>query len=204
MVQMGMLQGDSLNQALGSISSNLQRIIGLTNDILFLQEMDLIFSDFEEINLVELFQKLIAEFAGLAEEMGVSVRLLNEATSISVLGDRKSIERSFSALLDNAIKFSLDGGEVTVDISSDGSNVLVSIKDEGIGIPEENLQRIFERFWRTEEFNGHLFGGIGLGLAIAKQVVEQHRGEIFVESKPGEGSVFNVTMPQKGPAALSE
>ena len=201
MVQMGMLQGDSLDQALDSIAGNIKRIIGLTNDILFLQEMDLIFSDFEGIDLAELFKRLIEEYREMADQMGVNIRLVIDGVQPTVVGDEKSIERTFRALLDNAIKFSLNGGDVLVHISVDRPDVLVSIQDEGIGISEENLPRIFERFWRTEEHNGHLFGGIGLGLAIAKQVVEQHGGEIFVESKPDKGSSFKVTMPQQGPAA---
>ena len=120
MVQMGMLEGDSLAQALGAISNNITRIIGLTNDILFLQEMDLIFSDFDEIDLRAMLEELMADLAGFADEMAVAVKLGGGLMDLSALpGDRKSIERAFRALLDNAIKFSLNGGEVKISTSGE-------------------------------------------------------------------------------------
>ena len=70
----------------------------------------------------------------------------------------------------------------------------ITVSDPGIGIPQENIHHIFTRFWRREDYNGHLFGGVGLGLSIAKQVVEQHGGSIRVESNPGEGSKFTLML----------
>lgn len=195
MVQMGMLEGPALDQALGAISNNITRIIGLTNDILFLQEMDLIFSDFGEVDLSSMLRGLIRELADFAEEMSVSIVFEGIKDAIIVSGDRKSLERSFQALLHNAIKFSLDGGVVQVRVRRAGEKMEVSIRDEGIGIPKENRERIFERFWRTEEYKGHLFGGIGLGLAIANQVINQHGGQITVDSEPGKGATFTASLP---------
>jgi len=197
MIQMGMLEGDMLKEALDAISGNLQRIIGLTNDILFLQEMDLIFSEFEEIDLQGLFEALISEHQPKADEMGVTLQLKVDHTPAILLGDRKSIERTFRALIDNAIKFSLNGGTVRVNIRKRGGNVIISVRDEGIGIQPEDLPRIFERFWRIEEYQGHLFAGIGLGLSIAKQVIWQHGGRIDVESVPGKGTTFKMNLPEK-------
>ena len=198
MVQMGMLDGPGLDQALGAISKNITRIIGLTNDILFLQEMDLIFSDFGEVDLSSMMRSLIKELEDFAVEMSVSVALEGIGDAEIVSGDVKSMERAFHALLHNAIKFSLNGGTVTVKIIETNDSFEVSIADEGIGIPPENWEKVFERFWRTEEYEGHLFGGIGLGLSIAKQVIAQHGGEIIVESTTGEGANFTVSLPKIG------
>ena len=197
MVQMGMFEGEQLDHALDSISGNLQRIIGLTNDILFLQEMDLIFSEFEQIDLAVLFETLLSEYQGTASEMGVTLEMQAESKPAVILGDLKSIERAFRALVDNAIKFSLNGGKVGVHIRKRGQEFITKISDEGIGIRPEDLPRIYERFWRTEDYNGHLFAGIGLGLSIAKQVVWQHGGRIDLESTPGEGTTFTVTLPER-------
>jgi signal transduction histidine kinase len=112
-----------------------------------------------------------------------------------IKGDLESLERAIGAVMDNAIKFSLDGGTIRIDVSKQDSRVVVKIVDQGIGITPEALGRVFDRFWRTEEHEGHLFGGVGLGLAIAKQVVEQHAGEIQVESEPGRGSTFVIDLP---------
>jgi signal transduction histidine kinase len=195
MVQMGMLEGPALDQALGAISKNITRIIGLTNDILFLQEMDLIFSDFDEIDLGAMLTELAVDLAGFAEEMGVIVSLEVDEDLPVYPGDRKSIKRTFRALLDNAIKFSVNGGDVKINISKGDGRLVVKITDEGIGIPLENQEKIWDRFWRTEEYEGHLFSGIGLGLAIAMQVITQHGGELSVESTLGAGSVFIVMLP---------
>ena len=197
MIQMGKLEGEMLDTALEAISGNLQRIIGLTNDFLFLQEMDLIFSEFEEIDLESLFQDVIADYQNAANEMGVDFQIEVDSSPVVILGDYKSIDRTFRALVDNATKFSLEGGTVSIRIRKQGSDAVISISDQGIGIQPEDLPRIYDRFWRTEEYEGHLFAGIGLGLSIAKQVVWQHGGTIEVESIPKNGSTFTVKLPEK-------
>lgn len=198
MIQMGMLQGDELKKAMEAISNNLHRIIGLTNDILFLQEMDLIFSDFEQINMSDLIRVVIEKEADHAKQMGVKVALQVDGSLPKISGDVKSLERTFLAVLDNAIKFSLNGGEIKVSLFREGNSFWVEVEDQGIGIPEIDQKNIFERFWRTEEFDGHLFDGIGLGLSIAKQVIEQHKGSIVVESEFGKGALFRVSLPVTG------
>ena len=92
------------------------------------------------------------------------------------------MRRALSAVINNAIKFSLNGGVVQVVVDHNPRSIWVSVRDQGIGIAEDQIPYIFDRFWRTEEHNGHLFGGVGLGLSIAKQVIEQHGGEINVSS----------------------
>jgi len=98
------------------------------------------------------------------------------------------------ALMDNAIKFSPDGGNVTIKIDQREENVFVSVIDQGIGIERENLPRVFDRFYHLEKHEDNLFGGIGLGLAIIRQVIEQHQGKLDVESKPGRGSTFTMRL----------
>jgi signal transduction histidine kinase len=195
MIQAGMVKGEALTQSLEMVSNNLDRIIGLTNDILFLQEMDLIFSDFEPVGISNLMAEVFASEQNHAAEMGVNLRMKGIDRSVAVQGDRKSLERAFRAIINNAVKFSLGGGDVTVKLDVRGEMVYLLAIDQGIGIPEENLEQIFERFWRTESYEGHLFGGVGLGLAIARQVIAEHGGEIVVTSSPGVGSVFEVALP---------
>lgn len=195
LIRMNPGEGENLNHALETVGKNLERIIELTNDILFLQEMDLIFTEFDSVDLHTLLEEVIEEEKSLSEKMGVAISLNGVDDIPRIPGHRESLKRSFSALINNAIKFSLEGGEIQVHIEVDPERVVVSINDRGIGIEEKNLERIFERFWRTEEYNGHLFDGIGLGLSIAKQVVEQHNGNLMVNSKLGEGSEFVVKLP---------
>jgi signal transduction histidine kinase len=193
-IKMGMVQGDGLQSALETVSSNLERIIDLTNDILFLQEMDLIFSEFEPIDLRILIEGVVIAEKSYAEEKGVIISVHAADAIPEVPGDYQSLERAFQAILNNAIKFSLGGGDVKINLDSDEEYTTVEFVDQGIGIPSENLEHIYTRFWRTEEFNGHLFSGVGLGLSIAKQVIEQHGGLIEVKSKEGVGSKFLIKL----------
>ena len=198
-IKMGIVPEDGLPDALETVSSNLQRIIDLTNDILFLQEMDLIFSEFEPIDILALVETVIQAEADYARENGIKLSVTAPMNIPDVPGDFQSLERAFQAILNNAIKFSLDGGEVKVTIYSREKTLEISVIDPGIGIPLESIKHIFTRFWRTEEFNGHLFGGVGLGLSIAKQVIEQHGGHILVKSNPGGGSEFIIKLLKKSP-----
>ena len=98
------------------------------------------------------------------------------------------------ALVDNAIKFSPKGGDVEIRMSDQNEHIQVTVQDHGIGITDENLPHIFDRFYHIEGSGDDLFGGIGLGLAITRQVIQQHQGNIDVESEPGKGSVFTLTL----------
>ena len=142
-----------------------------------------------------MIQKIIDNEKEHTLEMGVSVVFEEEDSQPIIHGDLKSLDRAFSALINNAIKFSLNGGAVTIRVSSTEDGVLVHVCDEGIGVRESDLPHIFDRFWRTEEYEGILFDGIGLGLAIAKQVVKQHKGTIEVKSEFQKGTEFRVALP---------
>jgi signal transduction histidine kinase len=189
-IKMGIVSEESLQSALETVSENLQRIIDLTNDILFLQEMDLIFSDFDLIDIHNLIDTVVEAEQPFAEENKINLYVNVDGSIPEVPGDEQSLERAFQAVINNAIKFSLDGGDVSIKLSKNENCLVVSISDTGIGIPSENIDHIFTRFWRTEEYNGHLFGGVGLGLSIAKQVIEQHGGNIEVNSALDKGSEF--------------
>jgi signal transduction histidine kinase len=99
-------------------------------------------------------------------------------------------------LMDNAIKFSPEGGDTRIEIGFDEGQVWLKVSDTGVGIPPEAMPRLFRRFFRLDEVNGHLFSGSGLGLSIARQVVEQLGGEIQVESQLGKGSTFTIQLPR--------
>jgi signal transduction histidine kinase len=193
-VQLGMLDGAALDQALETVSRNIEQIISLINDILFLQEMDLILSEFEPVDVGALVTKVVDAERGFAQEMDVDLNLHIAPNLPPAPGDESSLERAISAMIKNAIKFSIYQGSVDVIVDHNPSFIWVSITDQGIGIAPENIPNIFNRFWRTEEYEGHLFGGVGLGLSIARQVIQQHGGEIEVKSEVGKGSTFTVRL----------
>jgi signal transduction histidine kinase len=116
-----------------------------------------------------------------------------------LVADRDRVEQVLENLLVNAIRYSPDGGEISVSVDKEGDSVHLVVHDQGLGVPKEHQQVIFERFGRA---HGPGFGGLGLGLTISKGIVEQHGGRIWVESggKPGEGSAFHVRLPVGGPS----
>jgi signal transduction histidine kinase len=112
-----------------------------------------------------------------------------------VMGDAEWLRRAVEALLDNAIKFSPSGGEISVRAISQSGQVRVTISDQGVGIPADQLERIFVRFQRVQREGPHVFGGVGLGLPMVRQVARQHGGMIEVHSVEGQGSTFILSLP---------
>ena len=112
-----------------------------------------------------------------------------------VMVDKRLMEQTFANLIDNAIKYTSAGGKITVSSSISDSEVVVHIRDTGIGISSDMLPRIFERFYRVDKARSSEIGGTGLGLAIAKHILLQHDGRIWAESVLGEGSVFHFALP---------
>lgn len=186
------LQGQALDSALDTIAGNLQQIISLTNDILFLQEMDFILPEFEPTDIGAVVAGVVETVRGLAERSKIGIDLKIVPDLPTVPADGKSLERAFAAILDNSIKFSPDGGDVNVQVDFNQQQVWVKVDDHGVGIPPEAQERVFDRFYHLEEVNGHLFRGVGLGLSIARQVIEQHHGHIQLQSELGKGSTFTI------------
>jgi two-component system phosphate regulon sensor histidine kinase PhoR len=115
---------------------------------------------------------------------------------LQVMGNKIKLEQAFVNLLDNAVKFNRPGGEVRVETSRTAEGkVRIAIADTGIGIPSEDLPRIFERFYRVDKARSREVGGTGLGLSIVKHVIERMNGCVTVESQLGKGSVFTVLLP---------
>jgi len=193
-LQKGILKGEQLAAGIDTVTRNVQQIVTLVNDILFLQEMDLVLPDFQAVNMNDVAYTVIGKYAASAHDHGVSLRLTPSPNLPPVSGDSKSLERALMALVDNAIKFSPRGGDVKINLSVNGEKVLVAVEDRGIGITKENLPRVFDRFYHLERSGDDLFGGIGLGLAITRQVIEQHQGSLDVVSTPGKGSTFTLTL----------
>jgi len=194
MLQRGIVSGEQLAAGVDAVVRNVQRITTLVNDILFLQEMDLVLPEFQAVNINEVAQSVMEKYASVAAKLSVDLRLIPNSNLAPVSGDAKSLERALMALVDNAIKFSPKGGVVEIRLNKKDDSILVAVEDHGIGIAPENMPRIFDRFYHLEKHEDDLFGGIGLGLAIIRQVIEQHQGRLDVVSEPGKGSTFTVTL----------
>ena len=194
MLQKGIMTGDQLTAGIETVARNVQQISTLVNDLLFLQEMDLVLPDFQAVDLNGVAQTVMDRYMEKAIERDVKLRLKTSPSLPPVSGDAKSLERALMSLVDNAIKFSSAGGDVEIRLSAGGDKVFMVVEDHGIGIASENLARIFDRFYHVEKSGDNLYGGIGLGLAITRQVITQHHGTIDVVSEPGRGSTFTITL----------
>ena len=113
----------------------------------------------------------------------------------AVCADLDGLTQAIGALIDNAVKFSPNGGLIIISAHTVDSLLHISIQDPGVGIPPEQLYHIFDRYHHLDAVGEHLFGGVGLGLPVAKQVMEQHNGNISVSSELGAGSTFTLTIP---------
>lgn len=197
LLQKGIMSGDQLTAGIDTVARNVQQIATLVNDILFLQEMELVLPDFQAVDMNEIARQVVDRYAPQAAEREIKIRLLPHTGLPPVSGDARSLERALIALLDNAIKFSPAGSSVEVRTKPEVGKVTLAVEDHGIGIAPENLPSIFDRFYHLDRSGDALFDGIGLGLAITRQVIEQHHGSLDVVSEPGKGSTFSITLKKR-------
>jgi signal transduction histidine kinase len=131
----------------------------------------------------------------LAVEKRIEMIANHGSQPIVVNGDNEALRRLFFILIDNAIKYTAEGGSVEIRLASAGGFAVASITDSGIGIAEDDQRYIFDRFWRADKVRSRGMGGAGLGLSIARWIVAQHNGTIEVRSQLGRGSTFTVKLP---------
>jgi signal transduction histidine kinase len=148
----------------------------------------------ETVDLGTLSGTVAAAFQPLAADRGIELSTV-AADDVMVLGDREQLRQVIVILLDNALRYTADGGRVHVQARREGGNGIVTVHDTGIGIGQEELERVFERFYRADEARNRQSGGAGLGLAIARELVMRHGGRISVESTEGAGSTFTIQLP---------
>ncbi|MBE0670614.1 MAG: cyclic nucleotide-binding domain-containing protein [Anaerolineales bacterium] len=190
----GMLSGEQLTTSVDTISRSVDQIVTLTNDLLFLQEIELVIPEFQPVDIVEVVRNVVRKYEGRAKDRGVTIKLRDERNIPNVQGDTQSLERAITALVDNAIKFSAPNGVVEIRFASQNNKVSVSVEDHGIGIDDALRPRIFDRFVHLERSSEELYGGLGIGLSITRQVIHQHKGSLDVESQLGKGSKFTITL----------
>ena len=156
---------------------------------------------FERFSLTELIQDVVQEFGLQASEKNVSLRVDPPGGDVSVVADISLIQRVLENLVGNALRYTPDGGKVSISVRSGAGGVGISVTDTGPGISSEALPHIFDRFYQANQANGHADGSMGLGLAIAKRILELHGSEIRVISEEQHGTEFRFELPQQARAA---
>jgi signal transduction histidine kinase len=182
------------------LKMSLERMSALSEKLLLLSEEEQIKSRWTTIDVAPLLNEIAEEFKTRADEKNINLELDTTGESIPVSGDAFRLKQVFVNLIDNAVKYSDPGSEVKISARAEDPQVIVEIKDNGIGISQADKQRIFERFYRVDKSRSRAQGGSGLGLSIVKKIVEDHGGTISVESTPGEGSTFSIKLPKHDPA----
>ena len=188
---------EALQQAAGVIFNESGRMHRLVMDLLVLARLEGGTADLQKlpVDLTLLLNNVVDKFKLQAEQAQVS--LSPDLGSLSTLtGDGDRLAQVFTNLVDNAIKFTPAGGQVSIAAALNDGNIVVKVKDSGVGIAPEDQKRIFERFYQVDKSRkGGNRRGVGLGLAIASQIVNAHGGQIWVNSVPGQGSTFSVSLP---------
>lgn len=185
------------NRSLEMLEIETERLKKLISELLMLSKMEnrIFSSEPEPIDVAKALAQVAAALKPLADKKRQSLDLSLNLGAALICGDESWFFHAIQNLVENAIKYTPAGGAISVEASSDGDELRIAVHDNGIGIAAEDIDRIFERFYRADKSRGSETGGSGLGLAIAKDIISLFNGEISVESAPGSGSVFTVRIP---------
>jgi two-component system, OmpR family, phosphate regulon sensor histidine kinase PhoR len=194
----GALHDDAHNvRFLSIIRQNAERLARLTADLMTLSRLELKTSKFQFASYYvnELIADSVDSMRPIAEKKDISLHINRAPDSTEVFCDAEAVHQVLSNLLDNAIKYTPESGSIDVSAREAGDMVEIAVKDTGIGIPAEDLPRLFERFYRVDKARSRELGGTGLGLAIVKHLVRSQGGAVQVDSELGHGSAFRFTLP---------
>ncbi len=191
---------DQQKEVMQMVTDKATHLARLVDDIVSMQAMGPDQMNKSIVQLAHIADDALRSAEATAAELGLKLIRDYDDNLPLVLADPLRMGEVFDNLLGNAIKFSPDGGEIRVAIRDDGGPMLtVSVSDQGIGIPKDQQEKIFQRFYQVDGSTTRRFGGTGLGLAIVKGIVESHGGKVWVESEPGKGSIFYFTVPKADP-----
>lgn len=183
------------------LKENLEEVDGLqsiTDNLLSLAKYQRADKDFvfEKVSLDKIVERAAKTVRPLAKKKGVTLKL--KIGDLALMADKPSLEKMMTIFLDNAIKFTPEGGKVTVSAKRDKKYVFIKVKDTGIGIPKKDLAHIFDRFYQVDKSRSKIdVPGYGLGLSLAKRIIEIHKGSVNVSSMVGKGTTFTIKLPLK-------
>lgn len=183
------------DEAIDAVKKETKNMKSLVEGLLFLARSD---DNRVDMNKVEFYaDELMNEIQQESEMIVSNVDIYSKRLDrVKIYADRELIKQMLRVFIDNSIKYTPDGGEVELQVIKDGDNVNFTIRDNGVGIPEEDIPHIFKRFYRVDKSRSDK-KGTGLGLSIAQWIIKQHKGKVDVESSAGEGTLIKVTIPLK-------
>jgi len=189
---------ENIKEFINIIYQESNRMANLIDDLLDLSKIESgkIKMNFSALEIKPIIERCLAVLEKPIKEKNLSVSFNIPKSLSKVMADEIRLTQVLLNLLDNAVKYTNEGGKITIDVFEKDDFVQVDITDTGIGIPEEDLPRIFERFYRVDKARSRQLGGTGLGLSIVKHIVLAHGGKVWVKSKLGSGSTFSFTIPR--------
>lgn len=182
----------SAQQTISMITEQTERLSKMVRTLLDMSELQTIARD-EEIAIAALVEEVLADLEPLAQEKGIN--LIEKCDNVLLMGSDILIYRLVYNLVENAIKYNFSGGTVTVTATQQNSQLHLTVEDTGNGIPEELKERIFEPFFRLDKSRSRELGGVGLGLALVREIVRVHNGSILVKNNTNSGTTFEVIFP---------
>ena len=194
LIENGMVKSEDMPRFIGHIRKEASRLVTLIEDILRLSQLDEGRQmPSEQVDLFELADEVRSVLEGACEAKHINMKLMGE--HVCVDGVKRLLYEIIYNLCDNAVKYNNEGGIADIDISADEKNAYITVRDSGIGIPQDQQQRVFERFYRVDKSHSKESGGTGLGLSIVKHAVSYHNGTVSMKSEPGNGTEIRVSIP---------
>lgn len=192
-------ESKDLGKYTGIMKQNCYRLLKLINNLIDITRIDSGYLKpfFRNCNLIEIVKEITLSVADYAETKGLTVELVIDRETAITSCDPEKIERILLNLLSNAFKFTPPGGKVTVTVECGQEETRISVADTGIGIPPEKQDMIFERFGQVDRSLSRCYEGSGIGLSLVRSLVEMHHGTVCIQSEPGKGSCFTITLPMK-------
>jgi len=191
---------EEYRRVLASCLEEVDRMSRIVDDLLTLARADMgaLQLQKERVDLGEVAEDVWRSLGRMAEEKGLRFTFQGDG-EVAVWGDKDRLRQLLVNLVDNALKYTPPGGEVRLRVERDDTLALLTVQDTGEGIPPEDQERVFERFYRVDKARSRQRGGTGLGLSICKWIAEAHGGKISLESEVGKGSTFVVQLPLLAP-----
>ena len=171
------------------------RVGDIIDDLLELTRLEETDTTFDRLDVDSVVQVAIEKVRAFADANRVEIAAVGLPSGLEIVGDQRQLVRALQNLLDNAVRYSDADQRITLAVEPLDDAVAISVRDDGVGIPRAELERVFERFYRVDRARSRESGGTGLGLAIVRHVAQNHDGRVLVESKPGEGSSFSMHLP---------
>ena len=194
LIENGLVKSEDMPRCVGHIRAEAARLVTLIDDIIRLSQLDEGGEmPYDTVDLYAVAEETAAQLRPAADARHIRIEVTGVPFCIQSV--RRLVSETVYNLCDNAIKYNVDGGRVTIDVAKQGADAVIRVADTGVGIPPEHQARVFERFYRVDKSHSRQSGGTGLGLSIVKHAVSDLGGRITLESVPGKGTTMQVTLP---------